>query len=194
MAGPRGVPRASSWQGKTARDEGQRGMRQPKGARVVMAPALPPFRARVHRRRERPQRAAAARRRARRERRAGDALDSPAHSAPSWGMGRDAINLLCADLPGAEASDDPAGGTAWTVGGLPFAVVGAGGVAVAAPGAEGLLAAGLARPAPGRDAPWVELPLDGPDSELRRGLAASYEAARDALPPAVRVTLDRTSG
>lgn len=109
-------------------------------------------------------------------------------------MERDAIDLLCADLPGAEASDAPAGGTAWTVGGLPFAVVGAGGVAVAAPESEALLAAGLARPAPGRALPWVELPLDSPDSQLRRSIAASYEAARGALPPSVRVTLDRTSG
>ena len=57
-----------------------------------------------------------------------------------------------------------------------------------------LLAGGVARPAPGLAVPWVLLPAEGPASELRHRVLASYEAARRALPASVQVTLDRTSG
>ena len=107
-------------------------------------------------------------------------------------MSRATIDLLCADLPGAEAS----GPDAWTVGGEAFAVLdAASGVSVrAADAGEAamLVAAGVAGPAP--DPAGMTLPILSPETELRHRIVASYEIARRSLPRSVQVTLDRTSG
>lgn len=115
-------------------------------------------------------------------------------------MSRATINLLCADLPGAEVSDPWGGGhDAWKVGGEVFAVVSTvtPGVSVRTAGideAEMLVAAGIAARAPTMHRSWVSVPFESPESELRHRIVSSYEIVRRSLPKDIQVTLDRTSG
>lgn len=115
-------------------------------------------------------------------------------------MSRERINLICAELPGAESSDPWGGGhDAWKVGGKMFACIGAvtPGVSVKCRDveqAEMLVAAGVARRAPYLHRSWVDLPLEAPEAELRHWIVESYELIRKTLPKAVQATLDRTSG
>ena len=115
-------------------------------------------------------------------------------------MSRETINLICAELPGAENSDPWGGGhDAWKVGGKMFACIGAvhPGVAVKCESvdqAEMLIAAGVAARAPYFHRSWVNLPFEADTSELRHRIVESYEMVRKTLPKAIQVTLDRTSG
>lgn len=115
-------------------------------------------------------------------------------------MSRGTINLICAELPGTEKSDAQDGAQdVWTVGGEEFARLGgeAPGISVMCADtatAEMLIAGGVAHAAPGLRAPWVSLPLESPEAELRQRIVESYEVAREGLPKSILATLDRTSG
>jgi len=115
-------------------------------------------------------------------------------------MSRATINLICAELPGAEKSDPWGGGhDAWKVGGKMFACIGATtpGVSVKTQGvdqAEMLVASGAATKAPYFHASWVNLPFEMPEDELRHWIAESYTLVRSKLPKMMQVTLDPSSG
>ncbi len=98
-------------------------------------------------------------------------------------MSRETINLICAELPGAEKAEPRGEEDVWTVGTQPFARIVAEEVVVRRDGAEGR-----------SEGIWVTLPFGTPDAELRRHIVESYELIRGRLPKAVQVTLDRTSG
>lgn len=92
-------------------------------------------------------------------------------------MSRETLNLICAELPGAEREDRD-GGTLWTAAHEPFARVEADGITVS------VLRGGA----------WEASGPDTPPATLRDRIAEAYTEARHRLPEEVRVTLDRTSG
>ncbi|NAZ35221.1 MmcQ/YjbR family DNA-binding protein [Rubellimicrobium sp. CFH 75288] len=110
-------------------------------------------------------------------------------------MGRDLVNRICAEMPGAERSDPWGGGhDAWKVGGRMFACIGAvmPGVSVKTRGieeAEVLIAAGIAARAPYFHRSWVLLPEGTDEGELRLRLGIAYETIRAGLPRRLRDTL-----
>lgn len=110
-------------------------------------------------------------------------------------MSREAVNAICAALPGAGNSDPWGGGhDCWKVGGKMFAVIGAVNEAVAVKTdgidtAEMLIEAGAARRAAYFHRSWVELPLTSPTDELRHRIEASYRIIRAALPKKLQATL-----
>jgi predicted DNA-binding protein (MmcQ/YjbR family) len=125
-------------------------------------------------------------------------LRSLFHSAVrvhSGGMSRDAVNRICAELPGAEVSDPWGGGhDCWKVGGKMFAVVGARlpGVSVKTASvdeAEMLIAAGVGERAAYLHASWIRLPEDCGADELAHRLRQSYALVRAGLPKKVQKAL-----
>lgn len=110
-------------------------------------------------------------------------------------MTREAVNRICAALPGAEVSDPWGGGhDCWKVGGRMFALVPAisltvsvktGGVEVA----EMLIEAGIGQRAAYLHRSWIALPLDGDEGELRHRILASYRLIRGGLPRRVQAGL-----
>ena len=92
-------------------------------------------------------------------------------------MSRETINLICAELPGAEREERD-GGTLWTAAREPFARVEPDGITVSVL----------------RDGGWEASGPDTPPAALRERIAEAYVAARKRLPRDVRITLDRTSG
>ncbi|MBP1804482.1 hypothetical protein [Rubellimicrobium aerolatum] len=88
-------------------------------------------------------------------------------------MSRETVNLICAELPGADKVAGPEGDL-WALAREPFARVGA--------VVEVREAAG-----------WAVLPpLD--DHAARERIVEAYRLVRASLPAGVRITLDRTSG
>ena len=110
-------------------------------------------------------------------------------------MSRDTVNMICAALPGAEASDPWGGGhDAWKVGGKMFACRGAmqTGTSVKTDSietAEMLIAAGVGQKAPYFHRSWVLLPDGAEEAELRHRIEASYAIVRAGLPRKVQAAL-----
>jgi predicted DNA-binding protein (MmcQ/YjbR family) len=110
-------------------------------------------------------------------------------------MSRDAVNAICATLPGAERSDPWGGGhDAWKIGGKMFACYGATlpGVSVKTDSvetAEMLIATGIARRAPYFHRSWVNLPDDTDPDELAHRLTAAYRLIRGSLPKKTEAAL-----
>lgn len=103
-------------------------------------------------------------------------------------MDREAINQICAALPGAEVSDPWGGGhDAWKVGGKLFAIVGSkgGGVSVKCRDVETarlLIDLGRAEKAAYLHASWIYLPWDlPPEAEMRDRVLESYDIIRGKL-------------
>jgi predicted DNA-binding protein (MmcQ/YjbR family) len=110
-------------------------------------------------------------------------------------MSRDAVNTVCATLPGAERSD-PWGGShdAWKIGGKMFACYSATlpGVSVKTDSidtAEMLISTGIARRAPYFHRSWVNLPEDSDPAELAHRLGAAYRLVRAGLTKKVQAAL-----
>ncbi len=89
-------------------------------------------------------------------------------------MSRETVNLICAELPGAEKVAGDAGEDVWTLAHEPFARV-----------AETVEVREVET--------WTALPALS-DHDLRERVVEAYEAVRHSLPGDVQVTLDRTSG
>ncbi len=112
-------------------------------------------------------------------------------------MGRERVNAICAEFPGAEVSDPWGGGhDAWKVGGKMFASIGAimPGVSVKTDSvetAEMLIGAGVAARAPYFHRSWVNVPFDADEAELRHRIATSYRLVVAGLPRKVRDALGR---
>jgi predicted DNA-binding protein (MmcQ/YjbR family) len=117
---------------------------------------------------------------------------APRHPAR---MSRDAVNAICAALPGAEVSDPWGGGhDVWKVGGKMFACIGAviPGVSVKTDSvetAEMLIDAGIGRKAPYFHRSWILLPWATDPDELRHRLDSSYRLIRGKLPKKVQAGL-----
>ena len=90
-------------------------------------------------------------------------------------MSRETVNLLCAELPGAERLDGPDGWDLWTAAGQEFARVGD-------------------RIEVRMDEGWVPVPSGVPDHDVRERIVEAYERLRHRLPPEDQPRLDRTSG
>ncbi len=112
-------------------------------------------------------------------------------------MDRDAVNKVCAALPGAEWSDPWGGGhDAWKVGGKMFACIGIAndGVSVKTPDTEIarlLIDSGRAVKAPYFHASWVRLPWHHvPEDEFEDRIRISYGIVRSGLPKKVQASLD----
>ncbi len=111
-------------------------------------------------------------------------------------MTRDALNAICATMPGAEASDPWGDGhDAWKVGGKMFACIGAAtpGIAVKTEGvevAEMLISAGIGTKAPYFHRSWILLSFDTPEDEARHRIGISYRLIRSKLPKKVQASLD----
>lgn len=103
-------------------------------------------------------------------------------------MSRQAINAICASLPGAQVSDPWGGGhDAWKVGGKMFACIGAitPGVSVKTESiemAEMLIGMGVGVKAPYFHRSWINIPFDAAPDELRHRLHTSYRIVRASLP------------
>lgn len=110
-------------------------------------------------------------------------------------MDRDAVNALCAGLPGATLSDPWGGGhDAWKIGDKMFACIGAvtPGVSVKTDSvetAEMLIEVGVAVRAPYFHRSWVNLPWGTPEDEFRHRLTQSYRLVRGALPKKIQAAL-----
>lgn len=109
-------------------------------------------------------------------------------------MSREAINAICAALPGAEVSEPFGPGIdTWKVGGKIFACRGLqGGVAVKTEGvetAEMLIDAGIGTKAPYFHRSWVLLPEHAAADELAHRIGASYRIVRAGLPRKVQAAL-----
>jgi hypothetical protein len=89
-------------------------------------------------------------------------------------MSRETVNLLCAELPGAEKVAEGAWDV-WAAAGEPFARVGE--------GVEVRMAGG-----------WEAVPADVSPHDLRERIVEAYESLRHRLPPEDQPRLDRTSG
>ncbi|MCK8483981.1 MmcQ/YjbR family DNA-binding protein [Aliiroseovarius sp. S2029] len=102
-------------------------------------------------------------------------------------MTRDAINKICAALPGAEWSEPfGPGHDVWKVGGKIFAAMGAvtEGVSVKTPDVETasmLIEAGVGSKAPYFHRSWVLLPFDAGQDELTYRIHRSYALIRASL-------------
>lgn len=92
-----------------------------------------------------------------------------------WGMSRETLNLICAELPGAERMPGVEGGDLWTAAGEGFARVG-----------EGIEVR--------MDGGWVPVSVGLPEREIRDRIVEAYERLRHMLPPEDQPRLDRTSG
>ena len=110
-------------------------------------------------------------------------------------MSREAINKICAALPGAENSDPWGGGhDAWKVGGKMFASVGAiaEGVSVKTDSVETaqmLIDAGVGVKAPYFHRSWIHLPFGTDEEELRHRIEVSYQLIRSKLPKKIQAQL-----
>ncbi len=91
-------------------------------------------------------------------------------------MSRETLNLICAELPGAEKNPGPNSRDLWTAGGRAFARVSDFGIEVAT------------------DTGWTALRRDASDQEIRAGVVDAYERLRHRLPAEDQPRLDRTSG
>ncbi len=89
-------------------------------------------------------------------------------------MSRETVNLLCAELPGAEKVTN-GGWDIWTAAGHEFARVGE-------------------RIEVRTDLGWAPVPPDFSDHDLRERIVEAYERLRHRLPPEDQPRLDRTSG
>ena len=111
-------------------------------------------------------------------------------------MGRELINSICRDFPGAELSDPWGGGhDAWKVGGKMFACIGSvlPGVSVKTDSietAEMLIAAEVGKKAPYFHRSWILLPFEAPEEELRHRLRQSYKIVRATLTKKAQAKLD----
>ena len=105
-------------------------------------------------------------------------------SAPRF---REAVNALCAALPGAEWSESfGPGHDVWKVGGKMFAAMGAAdpGVSLKTPDVETaamLIDAGVGERARYFHRSWVRLPEGAARDELRHRVEASYDIVRAGL-------------
>ncbi|WP_110030711.1 MmcQ/YjbR family DNA-binding protein [Hoeflea marina] len=112
-------------------------------------------------------------------------------------MSRDAVNRICAALPGSEKSDPWGGGhDCWKVGGKMFAVIGASddhGVSLKCADTETadlLIEMGRAEKAPYLHASWVRIRWGGmEEDELAERLRRSYELIRSKLSGKIRAAL-----
>lgn len=110
-------------------------------------------------------------------------------------MGRDLVNAICRELPGAEVSDPWGGGhDAWKIGGKMFACMGAilTGVSVKTDSietAQMLIEAGIGARAPYFHASWINVSWDSPEDELRHRIHSSYRLVRKALPRKMQADL-----
>jgi predicted DNA-binding protein (MmcQ/YjbR family) len=110
-------------------------------------------------------------------------------------MSREAVNAICAALPGAELSDPWGGGhDAWKVGGKMFASMGAlaAGVSIKTDSietAQMLIEAGVGTKARYFHRSWITIPWDMPEPELRERLTQSYHLIRSTLPKKVQASL-----
>lgn len=110
-------------------------------------------------------------------------------------MSRDAVNAICATLPGAERSDPWGGGhDAWKIGGKMFACYGVTftGVSVKTDSietAQMLIDTGIARRAPYFHRSWVNLPEETPPEELAHRLTTAYRLIRAGLPKKAQALL-----
>lgn len=111
-------------------------------------------------------------------------------------MSREAVNRICAALPGAERSDPWGGGhDCWKVGGKMFAVVAAINPTLSVKTesvetAAMLIEAGQGQRATYFHASWIAVPLDSPDDDLRHRIIASYHIIRKALSKKVQAALE----
>jgi len=109
-------------------------------------------------------------------------------------MSRQLIDLICADMTGAVASDPKTELDSWKVGGKMFACFGdrIDGVCVKTASIETarmLIDAGAAVKAPYFHKSWVLVGFDAPEEELRHRLQVSYEIIVKALPKKLREAL-----
>ncbi|WP_265500441.1 MmcQ/YjbR family DNA-binding protein [Paracoccus beibuensis] len=110
-------------------------------------------------------------------------------------MSREAVNDICAALPGAECSDPWGGGHhCWKVAGKMFAVTGALTPTVSVKTESAVMAAMLIEAEVGQRAPylhagWIALPLEAPRDELEHRITASYRLIRATLPRKVQAAL-----
>ena len=112
-------------------------------------------------------------------------------------MNRDAVNRLCATLPGADVSDPfgEGGNDIWKVAGKIFAAIGthASGISVKTDSvetAEMLKEAGVGTKAPYFYRSWIQVPFDADPEELKHRISTSYRLIRRSLPKKVQATLD----
>jgi len=120
-------------------------------------------------------------------------------------MNRDFINVICAELPGAELSDpwsesdgasreDGQRHDAWKVGDKMFASIGVKtqGVSVKTQSietAQMLINVGVGKKAPYFHRSWVLLPFETDEEELRYRLTQSYEIIRSKLTKKLQASL-----
>ena len=108
---------------------------------------------------------------------------------------RDALDAICADLPGAEKSDPWGGGhEAWKIGDKMFACIGSvqPGVSVKTADiatAAMLIDAGVGEKAPYFHKSWVRLPENVDKAELAHRVVASYDIVRSGLTKKFQATL-----
>ena len=105
----------------------------------------------------------------------GISLDGSPARPTSAGMSRETMNLICAELPGAEKLSGAEDRDIWAAAGEPFARAG--------PVIEVRL-----------DSGWVPLPQGVPEREARERIVEAYERLRHLLPAEDQPRLDRTSG
>ncbi|MFQ1700896.1 MmcQ/YjbR family DNA-binding protein [Loktanella agnita] len=112
-------------------------------------------------------------------------------------MSRDAVNTICAALPGARASDPTTELDSWKVGGKMFACFGdrIDGVCTKTDSVETaqmLIDAGAATKAPYFHKSWVLVSLDAPADELRHRIQTSYDIIVKSLPKKTQATLGQS--
>lgn len=109
-------------------------------------------------------------------------------------MSRERVNTICAERPGAVASDPTTELDSWKVGGKMFACFGERieGVCVKTDSVETaqmLIDAGAAKKAPYFHGSWVLVSTDSDDAELRHRLQTSYDIVVKGLPKKVQASL-----
>ena len=110
-------------------------------------------------------------------------------------MTRDAVNKICAALPGADWSEPfGPGHDVWKVGDKIFAAIGAKtpGVSVKTPDIETatmLIEAGVGVKAPYFHRSWVNIPFDTDPEELTHRIRRSYALVRGSLTKKVQAAL-----
>lgn len=102
-------------------------------------------------------------------------LDGGAPRPTLAGMSRGTVNLICAELPGAERLPESGGRDLWTAAHEAFARVG-----------EVIEVR--------TDTGWTALPAELPERAVRERIVEAYERLRQLLPPEEQPKLDRTSG
>ena len=110
-------------------------------------------------------------------------------------MSRSPIDGICANLPGATASDPTTELDSWKIGGKMFATFGTkiDGVSVKTDSVETasmLIDAGVARRAKYFHKSWVTVGFDTDPEELSHRVRVSYDIVRAGLPKKVRDALD----